>query len=677
MRDGRRSLLPVLVVLLDSTWLPAQAPPPDPLRRLTEREIISEPGPTQPVSDSPAISTIISAEELWRSGCRSVAQALRLVSGFYGIDDHLGENIGVRGLNPGPRAYSRILKIMIDGQPVAFGPDATTFLGPELIPLEAVDHIEVSRGPASALYGADAFLGAVNIVTRGFSRGTHASVVARGLGHRGSGGELLAETGGIRWALLAAASHHELDRSGLALPRTSPVLGYASVPPESSGRDRAHPTSFFTKAEMRTEGGVRTEATFHLTRLSSDVAWADYTPLATDSTLRMRQSYLRILTEWPMGPDWALRAHATRSEGRPEAGERLASTEPTLRVRRDFGTTSLDLGLQARLVFGLQDSLTFGLDHVRDDHDLMRVIQEDLTTGTSQPLGAAPGSLRFENTGLYGQLRTRLGEHWNIDVNLREDRHGRYGNTFSHRVSLLRRFSEALYAKALHGSSYKAPSPYQLYAAPLYPAEIRGNADLKPERAKTSEFEFGWEPDHRIQARLRGFHIHVDGLIVLAPRGTPTPVNLGVQQSSGFEAELKALLGRHQWQAALTFQRSRGQEPRPFQGMVETPSSLYPQRLGTLQWTVQMTENASSTLEARAAGPRRASGSNILGNHERPYTLPGYLTLNGALHLTRGRWSLNLRVEDLLNRRWTEPGFRGYDVPSLGRTIQFTAGWRY
>lgn len=670
MRPGRALALSTLAVL-------AQDPPPDTLRRLTERPVLSAPGPAQPVSDSPAISTIISAEELWRAGCRSVAQALRMVSGFYGIDDQLGENIGVRGLNPGARAYSRILKVMVDGQPVAFRPDATTFLGPELIPLEAVDHIEVSRGPTSALYGADAFLGAVNIVTRAYSRGLHASLIGRSLGRKGTGGEALLETGGPRWGILAAASNHALDRSGLELPASSPVLTYNPAVPKASSHDWAHPSSLFAKAEVATEGGGRTELTFHTSRLASALAWADFTPLAPDSTLRTRNAYLRLLTQWPVGPSWTLQASATRSQGRPEAGERLASTEPFLKVRRDFGTRGLDLGLQASYAFGLQDSLILGLDHARDDHELMRVVQVNQATGSAQFLGSDPGRLRLENTGAYGQLRTRLGEAWNLDLNLRQDHHRSYGDVSSHRASLLYRLSETFYVKALNGTSFKAPSPYQLYAAPLYPAEIRGNAALQPERARTSELELGWEPDFRIQARVRGFHIHVEGLIVLAPRGTPTPVNLGTQQSSGLEAEFTALLGRHQWQGSLTLQRSRSQEPLPFQGMVETPTSLFPQRLGTFQWTMRLDEGASATLEARAAGPRRASGSNIALSQGKPYTLPGYLTLNGVLHHARGRWTFNLRVEDLLDRRWTEPGFRGYDLPAGGRTVQFTAGWRY
>ena len=62
-------------------------------------------------------------------------------------------------------AESGVIKVMIDGRSVAYRTTSGNWLGVELIPLESVAQIEIVRGPASALYGADAFLGVVNIIT--------------------------------------------------------------------------------------------------------------------------------------------------------------------------------------------------------------------------------------------------------------------------------------------------------------------------------------------------------------------------------------------------------------------------------------------------------------------------------------------------------------------------------
>ena len=62
-------------------------------------------------------------------------------------------------------AESGVIKVMIDGRSVAYRTTSGNWLGAELIPLESIAQIEIIRGPASALYGADAFLGVVNIIT--------------------------------------------------------------------------------------------------------------------------------------------------------------------------------------------------------------------------------------------------------------------------------------------------------------------------------------------------------------------------------------------------------------------------------------------------------------------------------------------------------------------------------
>ena len=56
--------------------------------------------------------------------------------------------------------------MLIDGHSVAFHSTGGNWLGPELVPLSAIERIEIVRGPASALFGADAFLGVINIKTR-------------------------------------------------------------------------------------------------------------------------------------------------------------------------------------------------------------------------------------------------------------------------------------------------------------------------------------------------------------------------------------------------------------------------------------------------------------------------------------------------------------------------------
>jgi outer membrane receptor protein involved in Fe transport len=114
---------------------------------------------------APAIVEVVTYEDIRRRGYRNVAEALADIPGVSVIDDHTHYRVGVRGIFGSTPETNDIIKVMINGQPVSFRPSSANFLGNELIPIEAIKQIEVVRGPGSALYGANAFLGVVNILT--------------------------------------------------------------------------------------------------------------------------------------------------------------------------------------------------------------------------------------------------------------------------------------------------------------------------------------------------------------------------------------------------------------------------------------------------------------------------------------------------------------------------------
>ncbi|HLV65170.1 MAG TPA: TonB-dependent receptor plug domain-containing protein, partial [Polyangiaceae bacterium] len=111
------------------------------------------------LDEAAAVITVVTRADIERWGYQSVAEVLQHTLGFYLIDDHILPNAGVRGMTGGLGAESGVIKVMIDGRSVAYRRTSGNWLGVELVPLESVAQIEIIRGPASALYGADAFLG--------------------------------------------------------------------------------------------------------------------------------------------------------------------------------------------------------------------------------------------------------------------------------------------------------------------------------------------------------------------------------------------------------------------------------------------------------------------------------------------------------------------------------------
>src|SRR5690606_13337751 len=123
-------------------------------------------------------------------------ELLQRVVGFYVQDDHVLPNVAVRGITGGLRAESGLLKVMVDGVPISFRPTGGNWLGAELIPMSAVERVEIIRGPTSTVYGADAFLATINVITREGNRVNGGEVWTTGNYTGGIGGGLELTMGG-------------------------------------------------------------------------------------------------------------------------------------------------------------------------------------------------------------------------------------------------------------------------------------------------------------------------------------------------------------------------------------------------------------------------------------------------------------------------------------------------
>ncbi|MFN8544280.1 MAG: TonB-dependent receptor [Candidatus Binatia bacterium] len=119
----------------------------------------------QPTGEAPAAVTVITRDDIRHFGYRTLAEALRGVGGFYTSSDRVYSYVGVRGFLRSGDYNDRIL-LLVDGHTYNEDIYHTAYLGNEFgIDLEAIDHIEVIRGPGSALYGGNATFAVVNVVT--------------------------------------------------------------------------------------------------------------------------------------------------------------------------------------------------------------------------------------------------------------------------------------------------------------------------------------------------------------------------------------------------------------------------------------------------------------------------------------------------------------------------------
>lgn len=166
MTAAIRRVLVAFVTL--SVLAPRAAWADDDLEAVLEQSIVTTASQTAETSaNAPATSSVITAEDIHRHGIRSLNEALNYLSlGMFTTNPAHGVEAGARGVLIAVDYGNHIL-LLIDGHAVnePYG-GAASFDRGLGVPIELVDHIEVILGPGAVLYGSNAMLGVVNVVTK-------------------------------------------------------------------------------------------------------------------------------------------------------------------------------------------------------------------------------------------------------------------------------------------------------------------------------------------------------------------------------------------------------------------------------------------------------------------------------------------------------------------------------
>lgn len=521
----------------------------------------------QPLEATPASVHVITRKEIETRGHRTIADALRTVTGFVVLDDLTFENIGVRGVYASQRSPNEIIKLMINGQPVSFRPLSGTFFGQELIPIEAVDRIEVIRGPAAAIYGANAFLAVVNVLTRKPQRaaaGRHNTSIFLGGKYRSAG----APHFGASASLMHAAAHEDLsylvsasvdadNSSNLKVPGASDIerevesptdraRGYPSPGWDPVIRQRMARLGLKTRGSRERSASVFGQVQYQLApeqTLSLQALWQsvrrpeefrDYSVLSHLS----RQSF-------QTGQSWISYALGNASRGlsldsqvglgfaRPSEGDKLVdSSAEESYAERHYSSVFLDGRLLVRYS-NSHHELSLGVDYTVDREKLLELRWRDTRTGETidhatslDSQGREQTSRVFANIGPHAQwlwrplpfLTAIAGSRLDANNLIRcsSEQWDCLGSSqLSARLGLVATSERLGYVKLLYGSSYKPPSPGLLYSPPLSVTDIMGgDAALRPQTADTWEVLWGYGATRRGRIEIGGYYTEIDDLVL-------------------------------------------------------------------------------------------------------------------------------------------------------------------
>ncbi|MBI9033071.1 MAG: TonB-dependent receptor plug domain-containing protein [Bacteroidales bacterium] len=650
------------------------------------------------VGKAPAIMTVITDQHIQEMGYSDVGEALQYVAGFYLLNDNTQYNLGIRGVNGGMRAGSRIAKVMIDGQAAMFRPGTENFFGPELIPLSAIKRIEVIRGPGSALYGANAFLGVINIITKEGCDDKQTQIKSfaesgkyiKGIGLEvSSGGQINANL-----SYFFAASWADIDRSGTEVVNIPNYNVYDDS--DYSMDEISRPYSLFGKLNYKNNIHSLT-FDFNYQHLDASAEFQDWAILTHQNRFNLENYYIRSRYSVEFSSRLKASFVTAFSEGKPGNRDHLdVDSDPVSWNTRDFGNTSIDI--QSKLEYRINDKDIFslGFDHVSDYQNLQTYMINSPGVVPEPVQGIIFGDTLFMNNGLYLQsiqypfkkFNSNILKTFEITSGIRYDIHNIYGNSFNYRFAGVTEISSKSYLKMVVGSSFKAPSSTQLFSNFIDVGDVVGNPLLKPEKAKTYELAWGMKYSNNLSVSVNGFYNKIyDKVELILPMGEASnikPGNVSEITSTGIESELFLNFKNVFSFMNLSYQWSLEEKEELKYGLTRLKTALYPSLMFKFGATYSVPQqNLKLHIDGMYIGKRLASLQNSfyydpVDYRINPYDLPAYFIVNvgvsAQLPMLFGdkKSIIKLKINNLTNSHYVFPGFNNYDIPGFERSIRFS-----
>jgi vitamin B12 transporter len=577
------------------------------------------------VADTLADVTVLEREDIQRSPQSSLVELLGAQPGLeFTQNGGVGQVSGVfiRGASSGGTL------VLVDGVRVGSATVGTTAL--DQIPLEQVDRVEILRGPASSLYGADAVGGVIQIFTRR-GLGPPAFNASAGYGTYGTFIGALGGSGQVGAARFAVRAGYERSSSFSAVDNPQSILfnpdrdgyGNASLSASTSyafGADREVGASLFV-----TNGTTRYDG------VGFDPAFVPRTDF--DFRLQQRISMLSAYYRHRISSAWESTLRV--SQGQDSATNVALDPSATNEQRELVRTTQNQIVWQNDLTSGwgrFMLAAEYRGDRVKSD------LQYAVTT-------------RDVYSGV-GGWQHKVGAN-NFQASVRYDDNSQFGGRTTGTLAYGYDVTQRWRATVSAGTAFRAPSFNDLYFPNF------GNPDLQPESSRNVEAGLRYE-DPRTRASLVAYYNRVTDLITVVCDPLfilCRPVNVG-------EALLRGItLSGGTQVAGLDVSGSLDlQDPTDEQ----TGSRLV--RRATHYGTVRIARafgRLALRAEVVASGDRYADPANT----ER---LPGYALLNfyAGYTLAPG-WTLFGRLTNTLDQNYTLVP----DYATPGRMI--FAGIRY
>lgn len=457
-----------------------------------EPTVVTATSTVRQLNDAPASVTVITHDELTLRPVQDLEDALRGTPGlqFTGIG-MTRRGVSIRGMG------SEHTLVLVNGQRINTAGGAVAHADFDLgwVPVEAIERIEVIRGPMSSLYGSEALGGVVNVITRRSTDAWHgAAQLNGGVREDDRGGQthqLGVYTGGPLIPDVLG-----LSLSGETRRRQETPLHRDAALSEIEGRD-AHSGS--VSLSWTPDAAQRIDLTYAngLEDRWRNTRRAGARPVDYESSDRIERERFSVAHsgDWSWGAS-SLRAYRNTLERNNRFTNDVIPTSPRQELTDDIVDGSLSMPVADMHLVTLGGEWR----------------NEQLEDG-----GFATGDASIIHRALFLQDEIEFDPYWSLVLGNRFDRHEEYGWHNSPRAYLVHHVNDELTIKGGGGRGFKAPSLKQL--SPGYSAvggggmfTIFGNPDLEPETNTTYELSADYQANGwSLNAGL--FQNNVRGLI--------------------------------------------------------------------------------------------------------------------------------------------------------------------
>ncbi|MFT3922233.1 MAG: TonB-dependent receptor [Myxococcales bacterium] len=670
------------------------------LEQLLSLEIVSATKDKQRLEEAPAIMTVLTQDDMRKWGYRTVVDALKHVPGFYVVDDGTIPNVSTRGMGGSLHAESGGIKVLINGTAATYRSTGGQWLDSANLPVAAIERIEIIRGPASALYGADAFLGVVNIVTRQSFSSTDVGELTVGGRHRfatdnnGGDGSFAVGRNEERYRFMFSGNYDRDDRSGLKLPSSSPAPNTGERDAHSL-RSQQHQdsASFYGRGEYNASDTVKLSLAGYYAQLRRDDEFSYLTQFAniTDENGRpsrnqiaRQNAFVTARADWAATDKVNLSLDSTFFEGQPLKGDRTENGDEFYYYQKRHRSRGNQTRLEGQWKLE-RVSLTVGAESIYDMELLPQVtVRSKVPAGTIEPgetvASHTQGEKAFVNLAAFSQAQWKVWDQYlTLTGGARYDHHNIYGGQPSGRIGAVSSPVERLSIKALYGTAFRAPTPELLYAIPAAPGDISGNRGLAPQRVHTIEGEVSYRFTPNLMATTGlAYNILQHGAEFVQVGAFKEALNLTSLNSLSWESSVR-LRYPDNIEAYASYELNHTER--------DVGGSSYQSSLigkdGVIYPRMQLHTGVNKAFpslyfrvfgEFTLIGKRRASVDNILEKGASYYLSQYYLFDCGVstmkLQALEGRdTDISLFVRNAFGANSPDPGFGGVDYPRLPLTV--------